>query len=540
MRVVVVGEVPDVDNVIAGSLPNVSTYASLDNANLAITDLCIWSLTNELLSKVPLLPCPTIVLLPGADLTSIVALMQRSNQIIGVTRGVPEAIALARRMLGADHGGIEHVVGKGVVIASERVSDFADKIRVLALIASAAEASGISRPEAIEQSVDEMVMNALYDAPVDANGLHIFANMPPRARSRMRTSQVVTVQYAFDGERFVVRVRDAFGSISRETILKFLHKSLHASDVVDRRAGGAGLGLYLVTSAASVVLFEIVPGTLTSITCIFDVARREISELGVVTYNAGDHRRTPPARRRLAIHYLVRRVALLASLAVLSVGLALRHRARTAPALLSITATRGATLRLDGKVVGTSAASIADLYADRTVRISAQLDGYQPRRTLLRLAHGANLVELVLEPVTSLTVETNPTGASVTVAGKSMGTSPLKLALPLGTKPTLVIELDGYRELSVPASENVVLKLQRDDNLVRVHVTSIPPGAAVVRGMADPGADRTYTPTDLYVPRNEPQTITLVMAKYAPLVLQTFTPTTGAALDKQGRLVALP
>ena len=96
MRVVVVGEVPDVDNVIAGSLPNVSTYASLDNANLAITDLCIWSLTNELLSKVPLLPCPTIVLLPGADLTSIVALMQRSNQIIGVTRGVPEAIALAR------------------------------------------------------------------------------------------------------------------------------------------------------------------------------------------------------------------------------------------------------------------------------------------------------------------------------------------------------------------------------------------------------------------------------------------------------------
>jgi len=540
MRVVVVGEVPDVDNVIAGSLPNVSTYASLDNANLAITDLCIWSLTNELLSKVPLLPCPTIVLLPGADLTSIVALMQRSNQIIGVTRGVPEAIALARRMLGADHGGIEHVVGKGVVIASERVSDFADKIRVLALIASAAEASGISRPEAIEQSVDEMVMNALYDAPVDANGLHIFANMPPRARSRMRTSQVVTVQYAFDGERFVVRVRDAFGSISRETILKFLHKSLHASDVVDRRAGGAGLGLYLVTSAASVVLFEIVPGTLTSITCIFDVARREISELGVVTYNAGDHRRTPPARRRLASHHLVRRVALLASLAVLSVGLALRHRARTAPALLSITATRGATLRLDGKVVGTSAASIADLYADRTVRISAQLDGYQPRRTLLRLAHGANSVELVLEPVASLTVETNPTGASVTVAGKPMGTSPLKLALPLGTKPTLVIELDGYRELSVPASENVVVKLQRDDNLVRVHVTSIPPGAAVVRGMADPGADRTYTPTDIYVPRNEPQTITLVMAKYAPLVLQTFTPTTGATLDKQGLLVALP
>ena len=91
-------------------------------------------------------------------------------------------------------------------------------------------------------------MNALYDAPVDADGKPLFADVPVRERVLMRADEKALVQYGCDGERFAVSVRDAFGTLRKETILQYLDKCLHADPLeqIDRKAGGAGLGLYLI------------------------------------------------------------------------------------------------------------------------------------------------------------------------------------------------------------------------------------------------------------------------------------------------------
>ena len=61
-----------------------------------------------------------------------------------------------------------------------------------------AELMGVRRKyrESIEQCVDEMLMNALYDAPVDEQGQHMFAEIPTKTRISLRTEQRVVVQYA--------------------------------------------------------------------------------------------------------------------------------------------------------------------------------------------------------------------------------------------------------------------------------------------------------------------------------------------------------
>src|SRR5215211_3459219 len=105
-----------------------------------------------------------------------------------------------------------------------------------------------------------MLMNALYDAPVDEHGKPIFAEIPTRTRVSLRIEQKAVVQYACDGKQFAVAVRDAFGRLERATVLRYLHKCLHSEQQIDRKVGGAGLGLYLMMNSASTVYFNVLPG----------------------------------------------------------------------------------------------------------------------------------------------------------------------------------------------------------------------------------------------------------------------------------------
>ncbi len=78
--------------------------------------------------------------------------------------------------------------------------------------------------EAIESCIDEMLMNALYDAPVDEEGRPIFSEIPTKTRISLRVEQRVVVQYASDGKTFWLSVRDAFGTLDRGTVTRYLHK----------------------------------------------------------------------------------------------------------------------------------------------------------------------------------------------------------------------------------------------------------------------------------------------------------------------------
>ena len=72
-----------------------------------------------------------------------------------------------------------------------------------------------------------------------------------KTRISLRVEQKVVVQYACDGKQFAVSVRDAFGTLERATVLQYLYKCLHAEQQIDRKAGGAGLGLYLMVNSAT-------------------------------------------------------------------------------------------------------------------------------------------------------------------------------------------------------------------------------------------------------------------------------------------------
>jgi hypothetical protein len=501
------------------------------------------------------LPAQTIVVVPRSNLASSVDLLQRYERVVAVALPEPDALAeLAKRFLGGEPFGLSRVLPAKTQIFVQVVGDAADKARCQAQISELVERVNlpVARRAPIEQCVDEMLMNALYDAPVDTRGSHIFAGVPARARITMRTEQTVVVQYGFEGSRFAVGVRDAFGSIDRATIVRFLHKSLHAAQAVDSRAGGAGLGLYLMATAATAVLFHIIPGVATEVVCVFDTNAPELDQLAIVVHDPSGRPAAKPARRIVLVRPRLRRAVKIAAPALVALALGAVAWPKLFPspeARLTITTTAGAHISLEGKPAGVATdgtLAFDHLASGRPYRVGVELAGYEPARAVIRPERGANAVALVLQPVAVLDVTSQPSAADVEVDGKVMGTTPLHLTtLAPGTDVTVAFARSGYRSMTmhvqVPArgeSRAVAESLARADDVVEVHVTSTPPGAVLLRDGQHATADRLYTPADVFVEAGHVQHWTLAMPKHTPFVLEPFTPEQGSPpLEKTGVLV---
>ncbi len=218
-----------------------------------------------------------IAILPRSNLAAVVDVMQASERVSGMMVADDfdgrRLSAMMTRVLAGDIFGLEKLVPWGTQIHSALVGDYQEKSRCISQVSELAEQLGVRRKyrEAIEQCLDELLMNALYDAPVDEEGRQIYSEIPTKTRLSLRVEQKVIVQFACDGTRFALSVRDAFGTLERATVLRYLHKCLHDEQQIDRKVGGAGLGLYLITSSSTEVYFNVLPGVATEAACAFDL-----------------------------------------------------------------------------------------------------------------------------------------------------------------------------------------------------------------------------------------------------------------------------
>jgi hypothetical protein len=270
-----------------------------------------------------------IAIVPRSNLAAVVDVMQASDRVAGVL--VAEALdprqltAMASRVLAGDLFGLEKLVPWGTQLHSQLVGDYQERSLCIAQVAEFAETMGVRRKyrEMIEQCLDEMLMNALYDAPVDEQRKPLFAEVDVKTRISLRIDQKAIVQYACDGKQFAMSVRDVFGTLERATVLRYLHKCLHAEQQIDRKVGGAGLGLYMMVSSASTVLFHVLPGVATEAVCVFDLESpgHRLAQLGYFTGKIEPRTRaTAPPPPRTLITVLV--LAILATCALIAYALA--------------------------------------------------------------------------------------------------------------------------------------------------------------------------------------------------------------------------
>ncbi len=115
----------------------------------------------------------------------------------------------------------------------------------------------------------ELLMNALYDAPVDDAGRPRHAH-DRKAAIALPPGDAATLRVGSDGTRLAVQVRDRFGGLRRAHVVEGLARGL-AGGELDRSHGGAGLGLTVCHQSSLALFFDLAAGRQTLVTATLDL-----------------------------------------------------------------------------------------------------------------------------------------------------------------------------------------------------------------------------------------------------------------------------
>lgn len=119
-------------------------------------------------------------------------------------------------------------------------------------------------------AVDELLMNAMYDAPVDFSNSQVHAKTS-RATNLDLSGSNVEMKVEVNSENIAITIVDKVGSLDRLQILKHVSKSFgkKMSIMKDTEYVGAGVGLALIFRSGGSLLFKNEIGRQTSASVFF-------------------------------------------------------------------------------------------------------------------------------------------------------------------------------------------------------------------------------------------------------------------------------
>lgn len=128
-------------------------------------------------------------------------------------------------------------------------------------------------------AIEELITNAIYDAPTDADGRRIYANIDRRDAVFLPAEARPRLEVALHGKRVAASMTDPHGSLDIATVRRYLSQGLRG-ELMDK-AGGAGLGFARIYGLVDRLVVRVDPS-----------ARTEVS----FTLEAGSRRRDPASR----------------------------------------------------------------------------------------------------------------------------------------------------------------------------------------------------------------------------------------------------
>jgi hypothetical protein len=184
-------------------------------------------------------------------------------------------VALRRRyernLHGQARGPAPYLLG-GIPLCERLIGSSGDKDEVLTEVLADAQRFGLSdeKLRRIEVASDELMLNAVYNAPRDEGGRPLHANVDRRTAVSLGAQAQVQVRWGCDGRCFVVSVTDRFGALLRPMVAQHILRLGHTGARAPTE--GAGLGLGLAYSAATQLNIHVDAGRFTECTAVLYVA----------------------------------------------------------------------------------------------------------------------------------------------------------------------------------------------------------------------------------------------------------------------------
>ena len=228
--------------------------------------------------------CLTLLGAPSAD--RVPQLLGRgavTNLLVHAMPVLAEELAItAYKLLRGDLFGAEKYLLWGTELHAVTLERASQRAQITAELADALRARGQStRVAAMARLVaDELISNAVHNAPVDDAGVHVRRELPRDRELELTGRHRVHVRWGCDARYVAVEVADEFGSLGERTILGAL-----ARREVQPTGGGAGLGLSLAYRSCDHLVFNLAPNRRTEIIALIDVRYRATERAPASSYN---------------------------------------------------------------------------------------------------------------------------------------------------------------------------------------------------------------------------------------------------------------
>jgi len=190
-----------------------------------------------------------------------------------------ELVVTSVKLASGDIFGLEKYLAWGVKVHEREVATYEEKRLALLTVAQHAKEVGARRHVIgkIESVTDELLMNALYDAPAARRGARPVQYTEVAGEvGRQRGDENALLRYACDGRYFAISVQDNYGELHKEAILDNVLRARSergAPRLGDESstASGAGLGLYFILSSVTRFIANVDRGNRTEVVCLFDL-----------------------------------------------------------------------------------------------------------------------------------------------------------------------------------------------------------------------------------------------------------------------------
>lgn len=193
-----------------------------------------------------------------------------------------ELTITAHKLIHRDLFGADKYLLWGTPLHEHVLKRSSERAQLVQGIAESVKARGQSaRVASMAQLVaDELLSNAVHNAPIDSAGNHFRKDLARDTDFELDDRHAVRLRWGCDARYLAIEVRDQFGSLDRDTILRSLAKS----DVRDS-GGGAGMGIALSYRSCDHLVFNLSPGQRTEIIALIDVRFPPSERAPVSSYN---------------------------------------------------------------------------------------------------------------------------------------------------------------------------------------------------------------------------------------------------------------
>ncbi len=164
----------------------------------------------------------------------------------------------------------------GTTVKTIRLKSSAERKKVIEAVHQASAKGGFRArvSDRIAVAVDEILMNAIFDAPIDSSGQRTHLTTPRSKELDLRGRSVVEFQIAFDGSDLGIKISDSFGSLKKHDFLSHVCKpQVDPESIASEHSAGAGLGLASVHAMGCSVFVSCLPGLRTEVSLFFRQAK---------------------------------------------------------------------------------------------------------------------------------------------------------------------------------------------------------------------------------------------------------------------------